>query len=94
MIEKLYENEDVSQNDVLLKKHRINKKLEGFLIEGIFINKEVVKDMSVKFITMKDGDEASWITNNGENIVLSKKKLESIIKEGVSQIELFYFGDK
>jgi len=68
-----------------------DKELEGFVIDGIYLNKEYIKDLSIKHSLLKDSEKAKWITADNKETLLTKEQIESLIKQGSERIEEIYF---
>jgi hypothetical protein len=73
-----------------LNKQR-DQELKGFIINDIFINKEIIYDMSVVYNTLGDDEKVNWIDINNNQIELTKDELGALILEGRKKIEEIYF---
>ena len=68
-----------------------DNELKGFIIDNIFLNKEIIKDMAVKFTTLGDDEKARWIDVNNKEVELSKAELGALVKQGTDKVEAIYF---
>jgi hypothetical protein len=68
-----------------------NKELQGFIIDDIFMNKEIIKDMAVKFTTLANDKKARWIDKNNNVVEFTKAQLGTLVSKGTDKIEEIYF---
>jgi hypothetical protein len=68
-----------------------DQELKGFIFDNIFLNKEIIKDMAVKFTTMADDEIAKWIDINNQKVELTKAELGILVKKGTQTVEDIYF---
>jgi hypothetical protein len=68
-----------------------DQELKGFIFDNIFLNKEIIKDMAVKFTTMADAEIAKWIDINNQKVELTKAELGVLVKKGTQTVEDIYF---
>ena len=67
------------------------EKLKGFVIDNIFLNKEVIKDMAVKYTTLADHAKAKWIDVDNNIVEFTKAELGALVKKGTDRVEAIYF---
>lgn len=68
-----------------------DNELKGFTVDNIFLNKEIIKDMAVKFTTLADNEVAHWIDLDNKTVELSKEALGGLVKKGTQKVEEIYF---
>jgi len=71
--------------------YKRNNELKGFTIDNIFLNKEIIKDMAVKFTTLGDDEKAHWIDVDNQVVELTKAELGALVKQGTEKVEAIYF---
>jgi len=89
---------DSNKIDIVLneskKRHLNNQRddeLKGFIIDNIFLNKEIIKDMAVKFTTLGDDEKAHWIDVDNQVVELTKAEFGALVKQGTEKVEAIYF---
>ena len=93
-IESQFNNDSIlalkESKKIKLNKDRANE-LKGFIIDNIFLNKEIIKDMAVKFTTLGDDEKAHWIDVDNQVVELTKAELGALVKQGTEKVEAIYF---
>lgn len=78
-----------------LKKRELNlardKELQGFEIDNIFINEEIIKTMAVQFNIADDTEIIQWIDEDNQTVEFSKADFGGLIKKGVQKVKEIYF---
>jgi hypothetical protein len=81
---------EIDNKKLILNQQR-DKELKGFTIDNIFLNKEIIKDMAVKYTTLGDDEKAHWIDLDNKVVELTKAELGVLVKQGTDKVEAIYF---
>jgi len=66
-----------------------DKELEGFTIDGIFMNEKILGAMSVE-LGVATGD-IEWIDVNNKTVTFTKTKFAKLVKDGSAKVKEIYF---
>lgn len=65
--------------------------VEGFVIDGIFLNEEIIKTMAVAYTITPSGQTIDWIDVNNNPVKLTKEKMQRLIAQGSQKVKEIYF---
>ena len=65
--------------------------LEGFVIDNVFMNEELIKTMMAQHTFTPDGENIEWIGDDNSILVFTKEDFGLLIKQGISNIKDIYF---
>jgi len=68
-----------------------DKELQGFVIDNIFINEDIIKTMAVQFNIADDTEMIQWIDINNQVVEFGKADFGALIKQGSMKIKEIYF---
>lgn len=82
--------------DIRKEKKRIldidrDKELEGFVIDDIYANENIIKMMAVKFNVAQEKEQINWIDINNQTKTFTKEEFGLLIKTCAEKIEQIYF---
>ena len=68
-----------------------NNELQGFVIDDIFMNEDVIKTMAVAYNVATDDETIQWIDINNKIVDFSKVDFGALIKQGSNKVKEIYF---
>jgi len=88
-------NEPRTEIDIENEKRELDKKrddeLLGFVIDGVLLNKEYLKDMAVAYSLASASEKIEWINVKNETVKFSRSGLGTLIKKGSDKVKEIYF---
>jgi len=68
-----------------------DKELQGFVLDDIFMNEDVIKTMAVAYNVATDDEIIQWIDINNQVVDFSKVDFGALIKQGSTKVKEIYF---
>jgi len=87
--------ENTKANQIFLEIFELDKQrdkeLQGFIVDDIFMNEDVIKTMLVAYNVAVDDEIIQWIDINNQVVDFSKTNFGALIKQGSTKVKDIYF---